>query len=176
MASCLLLLKTMVKGTSRSREVETSSKRVLVVDDNEILLHAWRKMLRYAGYIPVVTTHPEDALREIASGKIDLLICDIVMPQVDGFDLLKRIRADFKTLKVVFTTGYACNFQDLEAKISDPNIHVLLKPYNNISSVLRFVQKILDQEDALEILPQESTPQEVSTICRERSRVHLWNL
>ncbi len=133
-------------------------------------------MLRNAGYVPVIATRAEQALTEIASGGIDLMICDIVMPDMDGFDLLRRIRATSKTLKVVFTTGYACNFQDLESKITDADIHVLLKPYNSIRSVLKFVQKILDRHEAFHDLAKESSDKEVSTIHRERSQVHLWNL
>src|SRR5262249_7131613 len=85
-------------------------RRVIVVDDNEILLRAWKKILLRAGCDCFATTSPEAALDEIARSGADLLICDIVMPHMDGFEVIQRLQHMPQTAaahtRIVLTTGY----------------------------------------------------------------------
>jgi CheY-like chemotaxis protein len=152
-----------------------SRHRVIVVDDNEILLRAWKKILHRAGYECFATTNPEAALEEIERSGADLLISDIVMPHMDGFELIQRIQqiahsSSTSPPRIVLTTGYVCDFKRLRLDVGTQDIHVLLKPYNSIQEVLHFVQRVLGDDETL--LDEE----EDSTQTLDDARVHLWSL
>ena len=149
--------------------------RIIVVDDNEVLLKAWQKMLQRAGYDGLTTTEPEEALEEIEYRGADLLICDIVMPHMDGFELIQRLEkmprlSGAQQPKVVLTTGYVCDFKRLRLDVGDQDVHVLLKPYNSIEEVLHFIERVLKSDETL--LQQEENPAQTL----DDARVHLWSL
>jgi CheY-like chemotaxis protein len=149
-------------------------RRVIVVDDNEILLRAWKKILQRAGCECFATTNPESALSEIERTGADLLICDIVMPHMDGFEVIQRLQhlphAEAARTRIVLTTGYVCDFKRLRLEVGTQDIHVLLKPYNSIQEVLHFVERVLEDDETL--LEDE----EDSTQTLDDARVHLWSL
>lgn len=147
-----------------------AQKRVIVIDDNEILLRAWKRILSHAGCAAIVTTNPEAALEEIERNGADLLICDIVMPRMDGFEVLQRLQQLTQQPRVVLTTGYVCDFKRLRLDVGTQDIHVLLKPYNSIQEVLHFVQRVLKDDETL------LTEEEDSTQTLDDARVHLWSL
>lgn len=91
------------------RPAGTGNARVLVIDDEPSSLHLLEKLLRRAGYPQVRTTSSgDDALRLCNSFKPDLLILDIHMKDVDGFEVLQRLRSDLggqELLPVLVITG-----------------------------------------------------------------------
>jgi Response regulator containing CheY-like receiver, AAA-type ATPase, and DNA-binding domains len=145
-------------------------KRVIVVDDNEILLRAWKKILDKAGCEAMVTTNPQEALDLMEATGADLIISDIVMPQIDGFELLQRIQHLPLTQqpRIILTTGYVCDFKRLSLDLGHQEIHVLLKPYNSIQEVSHFIQRLLEDDETLN--------DEESSLNLEDSRIHLWSL
>jgi CheY-like chemotaxis protein len=161
-------------AASQLRGEGETRRRVIVVDDNEILLRAWKKILLKAGCDCFATTSPETALDEIARTGADLLICDIVMPHMDGFELIQRLQrmpqASPSHPRIVLTTGYVCDFKRLRLDVGTQDIHVLLKPYNSIQEVLHFVERVLENDETL--LDDE----EDSTQTLDDARVHLWSL
>ncbi len=70
-----------------------SEPRVLVVDDDAKILRFVSLSLRLAGYKVFTATSGEEALKLAESEKVDIVVLDILMPVMDGFDVLKRLRA-----------------------------------------------------------------------------------
>jgi len=71
---------------------ETNTKRVLVVDDEDVLLSMIRRLLKKAGYEVVVAGSAESALEILSSqAAVDLLLTDIRMPKVSGAELAARM-------------------------------------------------------------------------------------
>lgn len=98
-----------------------SRKVVLVVEDDLSMLMFLRDSLRRENYELVVTDRPQTALEWVERGLVpDLLITDLVMPQMTGVDLSKKLRAVVPTLPVLFETGHCSRlFQEspeLESK------------------------------------------------------------
>ena len=86
-----------------------SDKRVLIVDDNELNLELAAFLLVRDG-LEVVTAHDgESALAQVAACHPDLVLMDIQLPQVDGLEITRRLRADPATrgLVIVAFTAYA---------------------------------------------------------------------
>jgi len=69
------------------------SKQILVVDDDELVLVALVELLSPKGYRVSTALGGPQALEKIEKDRFDLLILDIIMPQMDGYQLCQRIRA-----------------------------------------------------------------------------------
>ncbi len=85
------------------------AKRILAVDDDENILSLEKTILVGAGYEVVTATGPREALERLAHETVDLVLLDVVMPEMSGFELCRQIRADprCKDLPVVFLTARA---------------------------------------------------------------------
>ena len=68
--------------------------RILVVDDEEPMRLILDECFTGAGYEVVTASNGEDALQKFAPGKFDCVISDMLMPPIDGLELLKRIRTE----------------------------------------------------------------------------------
>ncbi len=144
-------------------------KKVIVVDDNEILLRAWKRILSREGCLYFTTSNPEEALERLETVGADLVISDIVMPGMDGFELVQQIQHLKKKPIIVFTTGYVCDFKRLKLDLHSENIHVLVKPYNDIQEIGRFIHGLL-----YENLSQNDPSDILQTL--DNTHIHLWHL
>src|SRR5579863_3090540 len=70
----------------------SGGKRLLVVDDDPDVRDSLERALRYAGYAVTTAVHGADALNALARSPVDLIVLDVQMPMVDGFDACRRIR------------------------------------------------------------------------------------
>jgi DNA-binding response OmpR family regulator len=68
------------------------AKRILIVDDDELVLMALRELLKSQNYEVLTFSRGSEALKKIDQEALDLMILDIVMPEMDGFELCKKIR------------------------------------------------------------------------------------
>ncbi len=83
-------------------------KTILCVDDNEQVLSVRTFLLETRGYRVVATGSPREALDHIANsvpGTIDLLLCDLVMPVMDGNELVRRAKEMHPTLPAMIVSG-----------------------------------------------------------------------
>ncbi len=87
----------------------TGKGTILLVEDEDSVRIFGARALRGKGYTVLEADGGEAALDVVASyeGLIDLLITDVVMPQMDGATLVERVRRDRPRLKVLFISGYA---------------------------------------------------------------------
>ena len=83
------------------------AKRVLVVDDDEMVLMALDELLSPEGYEVHTVLSGAEALERLEVDDYDLLMLDIIMPEIDGFELCKRIRLieKYKETPIVFLTA-----------------------------------------------------------------------
>jgi|SRR5215212_3762169 CheY-like chemotaxis protein len=82
-----------------------SGKRVLVVDDESDICMVYQIALEDAGYECISYTDPIKALQEFRSNYYNLILLDIKMPVLNGFELCKKIRQVDKTLHIIFITA-----------------------------------------------------------------------
>lgn len=83
------------------------SKKVLIVDDEEVIRKTLRVHLGKMGYELQEAMDGVEAMDKLRNGSFDLLICDILMPKKDGWEVLKEVRSDPKTkeLPVILLTA-----------------------------------------------------------------------
>ncbi len=80
------------------------SRRVLVVDDEAAILRFVSAGLEISGYIPTSTTDGNEALEIARSGKADIMLLDIFMAPMTGFDVLTQLR-EFSNIPVIVFTA-----------------------------------------------------------------------
>ena len=75
------------------------------MDDEPTILELLSGSLRFAGFDVVTATTGADALRAAAAGRPDLILLDVMMPDGDGFEVVRRIRAGGRQIPVIFLTA-----------------------------------------------------------------------
>ena len=88
-------------------------KTILCVDDNEQILSVRTFLLETRGYRVVALPNPQDALDAISSslpGSIDLLLCDLIMPLMDGNELVRRAKQLHPCLPAMIVSGTVTSY------------------------------------------------------------------
>lgn len=120
------------------------SERVLVVEDEAPVRRVIVRCLRNAGYTVLEAANGADALRKLASfdGQIELLVTDVVMPQVGGRELAAKAAERYPTLRVLYLSGYTEN-AIVHHGVLDAGLVFLQKPFSP-DDLLRRVRDVLD--------------------------------
>ena len=103
---------------------------ILLVEDESAILEMTRRMLERQGYTVLAASTPDEALRlvEVYSGKIHLLLSDVVLPEMNGLDLSKKLIFLFPDLKCLFMSGYTANVIARRG-VLDAGINFIQKPF-----------------------------------------------
>ena len=116
-------------------------KRILVVDDEIYIVHILEFTLTMEGYEVLTAADGEEALRRLEQDRPDLVVLDIMMPKVDGYEVLRRIRADeeFRQLPVILLSAKGRPI-DRETGLEIGADDYIVKPF----SPRRLLEKIQD--------------------------------
>jgi len=124
--------------------------RILVVDDDEIILTSLSELLRLEGYAAETAPSFHEASAQLAASEFQIVIADVSMPEVDGFELLKLVRNRYPDTAVVMITGYG-SIEDAVEAIKRGAFDYLTKPIID-DEIKLVVQRALAQQS----LPAEN--------------------
>ncbi|MFH1032578.1 MAG: response regulator [Chloroflexota bacterium] len=116
---------------------------VLVVDDEIKILRFIKLSLTLAGYAVITATNGADALKLLESEKPDIMLLDLIMPGMDGFEVLRRTRAISGLPVIVFSAHDSASGEALSLGAND----FLAKPFssgelvNKIEAIAQAVSK-----------------------------------
>jgi signal transduction histidine kinase len=116
---------------SEFKALPEGTETVLLVEDNETILDLGKMMLERLGYTVLAAVTPKDAIRlaEDSSGNIDILITDVVMPEMNGRELVGRILAIQPGLKCLFMSGYTADVI-AHRGVLDEGMNFIQKPFS----------------------------------------------
>jgi two-component system cell cycle sensor histidine kinase/response regulator CckA len=105
------------------------SETILLVEDQSELRHLTHRFLQGLGYEVLVASLPEEAIQiaQQFTGKIDLLLTDVVMPGMNGRALAQQLRPLYDNMRVLYMSGFAD--QTLEQDVLDTNDAFMAKPF-----------------------------------------------
>ncbi len=115
---------------------------ILIIDDEPIIGQLFRNSLEKNGYQVTTTLSSLEALEFIARQCFDLIFLDLVMPELDGSELFRRIRKIDKQVPIAIITGYPDSDLLKKAKEHGPFI-IMIKPFTGddiLESVRRFTK------------------------------------
>ncbi len=121
------------------------NETVLVVDDEEEVRNLVSEMLRFYGYNVLEAPNAVNALLIFKkySESINVVLTDIIMPQMNGVEMIEKIIPEFPDTKVIFMSGYTDNTVD-EYELIDKSNNFLQKPFN-AKTLVEKIRKILDK-------------------------------
>ena len=108
---------------------ELPAVRILIVDDDKLICEMVQTLLEGEGYQVKALNDPSQAEDEVRKGGYHLVILDLMMPKVDGIEVLRRIRKIDTDIAVVIFTG----FPDLETAVASMKLDAvdyIKKPFN----------------------------------------------
>ncbi len=97
----------------------STRRRLLVIDDETHITDAYQRIFSKEGFEVLTASNAMEANEILAWGKIDIVLLDINMPEVDGTDLFELIRAFYKNIKVVVSSVYPIDEQRERVKDAD---------------------------------------------------------
>jgi CheY-like chemotaxis protein len=123
----------------------TGSETILLVEDNEPMRNLSHTILRRQGYRTLVAKNGPDALAVLEShpGPVDLLLTDVVMPDMNGRELFDRIVAKIPEMKVLYMSGYTDNVIAHHG-VLDPGVQFIQKPFS-VHALASKIRAVLDQ-------------------------------
>lgn len=127
-------------------------KRVLIVDDDELFREILLSILKDKDLEVLQSQNGKDALKVLESQKVDLIISDVRMPEMDGITLLKKVREKSK-IPFILSTGFSEITETGKAHELGANAF-LAKPFES-KELLETVDKLLSGEDAITNLADE---------------------
>jgi two-component system, cell cycle sensor histidine kinase and response regulator CckA len=130
----------------RNTDLPRGSETLLVVEDDPDIRDLARTMLRAQGYHVLCGANGREGLevaRAHVGRPIQMVITDVVMPQMDGKTMSEAIRAILPTVKVLFTSGYT-DESSIDLDLSRPGFAFLPKPYS-VSALCTCVRQMLDK-------------------------------
>tara|TARA_B100000678_G_C18147961_1_gene477656 strand:- start:110 stop:502 length:393 start_codon:yes stop_codon:yes gene_type:complete len=125
----------------------TPYRRILLAEDEEAMRTYLARALEKAGYAVDSVDCGTAALPLLETGEYDLLLSDIVMPEMDGIELAQRCNEMSPNTKVMFITGFAA--VSLRANADQPQAKVLSKPFHLRDLVLEVDRVFADAKEAL---------------------------
>ena len=90
--------------------------RVLIVDDEKDFLAVIAERMRARGMEVTATTSAEDALERVEQRSYDVVIMDLMMPALDGFTALKRMKAERPRMQIILLTADVSDEKRIEAR------------------------------------------------------------
>jgi len=123
------------------------AKRILVIDDELELVKAVEVRLKASGYEVMVAFDGLAGISKVKEAKPDLILLDIIMPKMDGYEVCKKLMADPETKDIPIVIFSASQERVLEAKCKELGItDFIVKPFET-NDLLNTVNEVLKKED-----------------------------
>ena len=127
-----------------------SAGRILVVDDDEAIRSVLGKYFTSCGHEVVTASDGEDALMKFVPGIFDCVISDLMMPKIDGLELLKRIRMQDSLVFFLMITGFP-DINSAVNAIKEGAYDYVTKPFH-LEDIRIKVERIIDAKKAKKAL------------------------
>lgn len=131
--------------------------KVLIVEDEFIMRQGMKHMLEWEkeGFTIVgEASNGQEALELIGILRPDIIICDIVMPILNGVDFSKMVQKDYPDLQIIILSSYD-NFEYVKSTLLNGAVDYILKPTLNPSQLLATLKKAVDRIPGLELVKNE---------------------
>ena len=125
-------------------------KKIMVVDNEPDIVDLTRTVLELGGYTVVPSYSGEEALRRLEKEKVDLVLLDIMMPGMSGWDVFNRIKKKNKDIKVAFMSVLDISDKRKQVLIDEGLADYIMKPFDK-ETLLQRVDKILKVTDFIGI-------------------------
>ena len=136
--------KNLQQNITTPAKKHQGSESILLVDDEVALLDYAKEVLQLHGYTIFTAENAQQALDVLQQLHIDLLFSDIIMPNMDGFELAELVKQRYPHVKIQLASGFS-ESHDSDNIDQTLKANILPKPYNS-SSLLSTIQAVLNSD------------------------------
>ena len=131
---------------SNSSKIRDMPKKILLVEDEAALRKTLGTILKQEGYKMVLAADGETGLRMAKTKKPDLILLDLILPKIHGFDVLTQLKSDpsTKQIPVIVLTNLE-KIEDIEKAIEMGATTYLIKARYSLEEVVEKVRKIFEE-------------------------------
>ena len=133
------------KAVPEKKAAAGGIETILLVEDEPSILRMTRMMLERKGYTVLSAATPTEAVEKATnhSGSIDLLMTDVVMPEMNGRDLAEKITALYPGISLLFMSGYTADVIAHQGVLDD-GVAFIQKPFSMVDMAMK-VREVLDK-------------------------------
>lgn len=126
--------------------LSSAGETILVVEDEPAILTMTVRILERLGYVVIPASTPSEAIAaaEAHSGQIDLMLTDVVMPDMNGRDLARRLEKAQPDMHRLYMSGYTANVIAHHG-VLDPDVHFIQKPFS-MMEIGRKIHEVLNHK------------------------------
>ncbi|MDD2707800.1 MAG: response regulator [Verrucomicrobiae bacterium] len=130
--------------TKPAQRITFNDKSIMVVDDDPLQVQTILRVLRSTGCHLAGSTNPNSFLRWLSINNPDLVILDVMMPDIDGWEVFRRMRASprHQNTPVIFLTGIAAPDEEDFFNLGPGNCRLLAKPVHH-EGLLDTIEELL---------------------------------
>ena len=129
-----------------------SESSVLIVDDDRGIVRLCQRLLERASFKVYASTDPNEAIHLMDLYKMDLLLSDIRMPVMDGFELISRAKQVQPDIAVLVMTGFGTVETAIQALHKGVD-GLILKPFENTADLVSAVERVLTASRERKAIP-----------------------
>ncbi|MBX7056919.1 MAG: response regulator [Leptospirales bacterium] len=119
---------------------------ILLADDNPALLEDYAALLSFEGYVVIQASDGAQAWQQMQQPQLDLIICDILMPHLDGFSLRQRALLEPRLAEIPFVFLSAMNSETIRSQARDLGVAVYLSKPCSSERLLAEVRRLLNSK------------------------------
>ena len=130
-------------------------KEILIVDDEPSIVVPIQFLMEQQGYSVLVAGNGEDALDIIYKYKLDLILLDIMLPRIDGYEVCEIVRLDprYRDIKIIFLTAKGREVEIAKGLALGADAYIT-KPFSNTELVSK-VKELLEDANPDKLKPQK---------------------
>jgi DNA-binding response OmpR family regulator len=121
--------------------------RILIVDDEPDIAQALKMGLEDNGFVVDVYNDPLDAISNFEVGSYDLLLIDIKMPKMNGFELYNKLHQIDEKAKICFITAYDLYYDEFKRVFPKIKVECFIRKPVSINNLARVIKDELQQQD-----------------------------
>ncbi len=126
--------------------VRREMKKIMVVDNEPDIVDLTRTVLELGGYQVVTAYSGEECIRLLEKEKVDLVLLDIMMPGMSGWDVFNRINKKSTQIKVAFMSVLEISDKRKQVLLDEGLADYIMKPFDK-ETLLNRVDKILTEKE-----------------------------
>ncbi len=128
----------------KSSQLDTANELILLVDDETALLDLISEILSRHGYKVITADNGQNALKMLKQHPVDLMISDIIMPEMSGYELARIVKTTYPSIKIQLVSGFS---DDTQTEWFDEKLckSILIKPFS-IKSLVKRIQELLSEK------------------------------
>jgi HD-like signal output (HDOD) protein/CheY-like chemotaxis protein len=128
--------------------MEVKLKKILLVDDELHILKALGRVFMDTDYEILTAESGDEALQMLATNSVDLIMSDMRMPRMDGYELLVRVKKDYPDIIRIILSGYTDEKIVLKALQNSVAILYVVKPWDN-SKLIKMLEQVFETKEIL---------------------------